>query len=69
MKDQKIIVDLLTKKRYHPGVCLAEYNYFKKEVSSPEVFWAIQKDSSNWKDTSIDFEHKEVIIPENLRRS
>ena len=67
LKDQDVIVDPLTNKRFHPGVSLAVYKYFKKDMSSWEGFWGMQKDGDNWKSISMDIELKEVAIPEHLR--
>lgn len=67
MKNQDVIVDPLTKKRYHPGVSLAVYQFFKEDVSVWDGFWAMQKIGDHWEKISLEIEQKEVIIPEHLR--
>jgi predicted O-methyltransferase YrrM len=67
MKDQDVIVDPLTKKRYHPGVSLAVYHFFKTDVSAWNGFWAMKKSSDRWEKISLEIEQKEIIIPEHLR--
>ena len=67
MKNQDVIVDPLIKKRYHPGVCLAIYQFFKADVSVWNGFWAMKKNGGHWEKISLEIEQKEVIIPEHLR--
>ena len=48
MKNEDVIVDPLTKKRYHPGVCLAVHHFFNTNVSVWNGFWAMKKKGSHW---------------------
>lgn len=65
MKDVDVAVDPLTKKQFHPGVTLAVWKYFRREVSSYLGFWAMQKKSDNWEEVFLDA--KEVCVPKHLK--
>jgi len=67
MKDQDVIVDPLTKKRYHPGVSLAVYRFFTGDVSVWNGFWAMRKIGEHWEKISLKISEKEIIIPAHLR--
>ena len=68
-KTHDVITDPSTQKRYHPGVTLAVYEYFKTDVSVWEGFWAMQKTKTGWKTFCLkEIGEKEIInIPEHLR--
>lgn len=64
-----VCTDPHTNKRFHPGVTLAVWEYFKCEVSCWDGFWAMQKNNDIWEKVSIKFEDNTIIIPKHLRRT
>ena len=67
MKDQDVIVDPLTKKRYHPGVSLAVHRFFKRDVSVWNGFWAMRKKGKEWEKIFLKIDGKEIDIPTHLK--
>jgi predicted O-methyltransferase YrrM len=66
-KDYDVIQDPFTKKRYHPGVSMAVYDFFKMEISSWEGLWAMQKYQNQFCKISLSCDNIKVDIPCHLR--
>ena len=54
-KEINLVIDPKTKKEFHPGVCIAVYNFFKKPVSAYNGFWAMRKTIDGWQSIDINF--------------
>lgn len=68
VKNSDISIDPLTNKRFHSGVTLAVWEYFKGEVSCYEGFWAMQKSGDSWQKISIACDG-DIHIPAHLNPS
>ena len=66
-KYSDVITDPKTKKRYHPGVSMAVYDYFKMEVSTWEGFWAMQKKRGKFSKVNLLEDHEAINIPKHLK--
>jgi len=54
-KEINLVIDPKTKKEFHPGVCIAVYNFFKKSVSAYNGFWGMRKTIDGWQSIDINF--------------
>ena len=54
-KEINLVIDPKTKKEFHPGVCIAVYNFFKKPVSACNGFWGMRKTINGWQAIDINF--------------
>ena len=54
-KEINLVIDPKTKKEFHPGVCIAVYNFFKKPVSACNGFWGMRKTINGWQTIDINF--------------
>ena len=66
-KHSDVITDPKTKKRYHPGVSMAVYDYFKMEVSTWEGLWAMQKKQGKFSKVNLLEGHEAINIPKHLK--
>lgn len=53
-KERNMSIDPKTNKEYHPGVCLAVYEFFNQEVSANNGFWMMRKHGNSWQKILID---------------
>lgn len=67
IKNTDLSFDNKNKKRFHPGVTLAVHTFFKKEVSSWEGLWAMQRKNNSWKKIILSLNNERPIIPMHLR--
>jgi hypothetical protein len=67
-KEKDYIVDLKTKRYFHPGVCLAIGEFFGKEVSEWRGFWAMRKQADKWRKIELDVDINNIEIPQHLKR-
>ncbi len=55
-KETNMAIDPKTGKEFHPGVCLAVYEFFQKPVSCYNGFWAMRKTKNGWQNTDLNLQ-------------
>ena len=58
-KERNMMIDPLTQKEYHPGVCLAVHEFFGQRVSAQNGFWMMRKVNDSWQH----IQHEEIANP------
>lgn len=68
-RNKDVVVDKNTSKNYHPGVTLAVWDFFEKEIPSINGFWFIEKNYNQWSNMNTDVvDFDSIDIPKHLKR-
>lgn len=64
-KRKDVIKDNINLCNYHPGVTLAVYEFFLKQISATEGYWYVSKKENKWE--NIELDNKNILsIPKHL---
>lgn len=65
--NKDVAIDAHAGTKFHPGVTLAVWEYFKKEVSCWNGFWAVKKSGNKWENIVMSSGQGSPEIPAHLR--